>query len=351
MPYSNEEGADVVLALGAARSNKKKAVKIFQMWHPGRRPSPATIVRQYETLKEFGKFSRKRRRPSTPSGDVRTNILAFFEAHPLASIHEASSQSRVPLSTVWRVAQEACLHPSPFQLHQQLQQGDFESRLHYANWLLRTVHQNPQFLSNVMWTEEVNTSRDAQVDLHNAHYWSTTNPRRLRKSHHQYKWSLKVWCCTCDGTLIAPVFLHGTLTADRYLNEVLQGPVEQFYANLPLARYGQLWFQHDGAPAQSSSRVRVYLDHAFPNQWVGRFGPVPWPARSPDLTPLDFFLWEYVKDRMYVEDTTTPDALKAKITQVCHGIPEDMLRRETENTIRRCRFCVMTHGELFEHLH
>ena len=24
----------------------------------------------------------------------------------------------------------------------------------------------------------------------------------------------------------------------------------------------------------------------------------PWPPRSPDITPLDFFLWGYVKDRV-----------------------------------------------------
>ena len=27
-----------------------------------------------------------------------------------------------------------------------------------------------------------------------------------------------------------------------------------------------------------------------------RDGPIPWPPRSPGITPLDFFLWGYVKD-------------------------------------------------------
>lgn len=350
MPYSNEERADMVLALGAAQRNKKKAVKIFQRWHPGTRPSPATILRQYETLKECGSFSKKRRRSSALSDEVRTNILAFFEAHPQASLREASSQAGVPLSTVWRVAKEAGLHPYHVQLHQPLEQRDFGSRLHYANWLLHTVDEDPQFSRNVMWTDEANFSRDAQVNLHNAHYWSAINPHWLRKTHHQYKWSLNVWCGICDGTVIGPVFLDGTLTAERYLREILQGPVEEFYTSLPLARFAKLWFQHDGAPAHSSGLARAYLDQAFPNQWIGRFGPVSWPARSPDLTPLDFFLWGYVKDRVYAEETTTRDALKAKITEVCREVPEDMLRRATEDTVRRCRFSVTVEGDLFEHL-
>ncbi|PNF38659.1 hypothetical protein B7P43_G01211, partial [Cryptotermes secundus] len=49
-------------------------------------------------------------------------------------------------------------------------------------------------------------------------------------------------------------------------------------------------FQQDGAP----------LNATFQNRWIGRGGPIRWPPRSPVLTPLDFFLWGYVKDRVFV---------------------------------------------------
>ena len=50
-------------------------------------------------------------------------------------------------------------------------------------------------------------------------------------------------------------------------------------------------FQQDGAPPHWGSDVRRFLDAAFLNRWIGRDGPTPWPPRSPDITPLDFFLW------------------------------------------------------------
>ena len=31
----------------------------------------------------------------------------------------------------------------------------------------------------------------------------------------------------------------------------------------------------------------------FPNQFISRYGDVPWAPQSPDLTPLDFFLRGY----------------------------------------------------------
>ncbi|GFT30796.1 uncharacterized protein TNCV_759671 [Trichonephila clavipes] len=37
------------------------------------------------------------------------------------------------------------------------------------------------------------------------------------------------------------------------------------------------------------------LKDTFGDRLISRFGPVNWPPRSCDLTPLDYFLWGYVK--------------------------------------------------------
>ncbi|PNF30260.1 hypothetical protein B7P43_G01232 [Cryptotermes secundus] len=56
----------------------------------------------------------------------------------------------------------------------------------------------------------------------------------------------------------------------------------------------QMWIQHAGAPAHFSIVSRDYLDAAFHGCWIGRGGPEPWPPRTPDLTPLDYFVWGHV---------------------------------------------------------
>ena len=58
-------------------------------------------------------------------------------------------------------------------------------------------------------------------------------------------------------------------------------------------------FQQDGAPPHCGSHIRLFLDATFPNRWNGRDGPTPWPPLSPDITPLDFFLWGYVKNKVF----------------------------------------------------
>ena len=37
------------------------------------------------------------------------------------------------------------------------------------------------------------------------------------------------------------------------------------------------------------------LKVTYPNRWFGRRVPVQWPAWSPDLMPLDYFLWGSMK--------------------------------------------------------
>ena len=48
-------------------------------------------------------------------------------------------------------------------------------------------------------------------------------------------------------------------------------------------------FQQDGAPPHWGSDVRWFLDATFPDRWIGRDGPTPWPPRSPDFTPFTSF--------------------------------------------------------------
>jgi len=72
------------------------------------------------------------------------------------------------------------------------------------------------------------------------------------------------------------------------------------------------------------------LDATFPNRWVGRDGQTPWPPRSPDITPLDFFLWGYVKEKVFSTPVTDITNLKARITDAFATITEGML----ENTWR-----------------
>ena len=60
-----------------------------------------------------------------------------------------------------------------------------------------------------------------------------------------------------------------------------------------------MWFQQDGATSHTARFTIDLLKGKFGERVISRNGPVEWPPRSCDLTPLDFFLWGHIKSLVY----------------------------------------------------
>jgi len=75
------------------------------------------------------------------------------------------------------------------------------------------------------------------------------------------------------------------------------------------------------------------------------------PSRSPDATPRDFFLWSYVKDKVYVPllPTSIPE-LKVRIRTVIETITADMLQAVRNELGYSDDVCRITKGAHIEYL-
>jgi len=73
--------------------------------------------------------------------------------------------------------------------------------------------------------------------------------------------------------------------------------------------------------------VTDVLNEKFLDAWNGRGGPIPWPPRSPDLSPLDFFLWGYIKNIVYAEKIRNIQNLQERITSIVETVTRDMNQR------------------------
>ncbi|GFY13579.1 uncharacterized protein TNCV_4959491 [Trichonephila clavipes] len=82
----------------------------------------------------------------------------------------------------------------------------------------------------------------------------------------------------------------------------------------------ELWFQQDGATCQTARATIDLLKDTFGDHLISRFGPVNWPLRSCDLTPLDYYLWGYVKSSVYADKPQTLDHLEDNIRRVIADI-------------------------------
>jgi len=109
-------------------------------------------------------------------------------------------------------------------------------------------------------------------------------------------------------------------------------------------------FQHDGAPPHWHLTVRTFLNEHLPNRWIGHAGQndqvfCKWPPRSTDLTVCDFFLWGYMKDRVYVPPLpATVDELQKRINAAVKSVTPDMLQRVWSELDYRIDVCRVTRG-------
>ena len=79
---------------------------------------------------------------------------------------------------------------------------------------------------------------------------------------------------------------------------------------------------------------------------------IDWPPRSPDLTPMDFFFWGVVKNKVYERKPQTVDEMKEFITDAFMDTDSDrkVCRTVCQSVSDRLDACCNVDGGHFEHL-
>ncbi|GFY06130.1 transposable element Tc3 transposase [Trichonephila clavipes] len=108
--------------------------------------------------------------------------------------------------------------------------------------------------------------------------------------------------------------------------------------------FQELWFQQDGATCHTARSSIDLLKDTFGDRLISCFGPVNWPPRSCDLTPLDYFLWGYVKSLVYADKPQTLDPLEDNISRVIADIRPQMLEKVIGNWKSRLDYIRASRG-------
>uniref|UniRef100_A0A1B6HAJ0 Tc1-like transposase DDE domain-containing protein n=1 Tax=Homalodisca liturata TaxID=320908 RepID=A0A1B6HAJ0_9HEMI len=93
---------------------------------------------------------------------------------------------------------------------------------------------------------------------------------------------------------------------------------------------------------------RLILNEQYPDRWIGRGGPVNYPARSPDLTCMDFYLWGRLKDLVYKSRPTTREDMMQRIREAINTISREEIIRAVDSFTSRIELCLENNGLQFE---
>lgn len=277
--------------------NISQSLQWYREKYPDRiTPSRFVFKRLVNNLTNLGRFDRRRRRRRLPepeqqmlnAKDDELDILIYFEAYPKSSVREAEIDLGFSKSKIHRVLKKYKFKSYiEGRLIQKLRPGDAERRLSYCQEMERLIIDYQHFLNNIIWSDESNFSNNGMYNRHNNRIWSRQNPLRIRETNDQVRFSFNCWCGIVKNRVLLVHFYQGHLNTERYI-EILQ-ILRSELNNIPDAERQNLVFQQDGAPAHNSQRTKDFLNEHFP-YWIGTDGRIKWPARSPDLTPLDFFM-------------------------------------------------------------
>ncbi|KAK9874473.1 hypothetical protein WA026_002822 [Henosepilachna vigintioctopunctata] len=90
------------------------------------------------------------------------------------------------------------------------------------------------------------------------------------------------------------------------------------------------WFQQD-ATCHTSNAAMGVVHELFPNKVISRRCNINWPSRSPDLSPFDYFVWGYLKSKVYENKPTNLEQLKQTMRSEMAAISRVMCQRFISN--------------------
>ncbi|GFW01509.1 transposable element Tc3 transposase [Trichonephila clavipes] len=200
-----------------------------------------------------------------------------------------------------------------------IHENDHQARRRFVEWAENEIAVVPDFHKRILFSDEAHFWLNGYVNKQNCRIWSKANPQvYVETPLHPEK--LTVWCALWAGGIIGPYFIKN----DKGHNE--------------------LWFQQDGATCHTARATIDLLKDTFGDRLISRFGPVNWPPRSCDLTPLDYFLWGYVKSLFYADKPQTLDRLEDNTRRVIADIRPQMLEKVIENRTSRLDYIRASRG-------
>lgn len=277
------------------------------------------------------------------------NVLASVVENPTVSLRQVADNINVHYTTVRKILKKHNYKSYKFQCHQELLQQDMEKRAEFCFTLMEKINDDSEFLKNVCFTDECTFTIHNEPNRQNCRMWANENPRLNLMTRSQYPQKINVWAGILGHHIIGPFFLNGNLNGERFL-QLLEADITPAIADVA-AENQEIWFQMDGCPAHNCRDVKEFLSDRFNGRVIGRGYEISWPARSPDLSPNDFFLWGHLKSCVYSGKMfDNLDQLQNSIQNHCNRISPKQLANVRREFYNRLGHCLVNNGNLFEHL-
>ena len=159
---------------------------------------------------------------------------------------------------------------------------------------------------------------------------------------------LSVWIGLCGNEdLVGPFFFENKLNGKAYFqilnNQIVPGLVE-LYVLQKNGTFLRVWCAQDGAPGHRRIMMIEHFQELFLDHIISPGCHHEWPSRSPDPTPFAYFVWGYLKSKVFLTPPANLADLRQRITMEAVQIPQDMIIRATHEMRKRAELCIRNDG-------
>ncbi|GFT62607.1 RNA-dependent RNA polymerase 1 [Nephila pilipes] len=207
------------------------------------------------------------------------------------------------------------MKPYVIQHVRQLKKEDFGKHMNCPTFMLESI-KNETMADNLIFSDELTLHISGKDNRCNSRIWGMEKPSTAIE-YGRDSAKVNVFCAISSRKLYSPFFFcEGSVTSNVYLYTLEVWLMSQLATDSL-----DYIFQQDGAPTHWGTAVRTFLNQHLQKRWVAQSGDADdvfcsWLQRSPNLTPCNFYIWGYVKDRVSVLSLQIADMIDFLCTYI-----------------------------------
>ena len=225
-----------------------------------------------------------------------------------------------------------------------LKEEDHAKRRDFCMWFNDRKKELPNFIDSLVFSDKGSFYLSGHVNRQNERFWGSEDPHEFVESK-SFAPHVNIWLAVTTKHIVGPYFFEEddvtvTINTARYIKMLK----ESFLPDLRRQRYTlrDTYFQHDNATPHTANATLDYLESKFQKEKI--ISKSLWPPRSPDITPLDFFVFGFLKSKVFQNGPTTINELKENIRQEVRNIPASVLKNTFSSLERRVDICYRVDG-------
>lgn len=292
------------------------------------------IINTFEKTGAVGRIPPKPKKISEKRLEAIEPVQNLISSFPSLSVRKMASAVGVSTKIVITILNDD-LHLKPYKLQEwhRLETHDYEKRMDFARWC---IEMGPYFKNWLICSDEAYFYLTLPLNHQNNREWLEFRPMEgIETPLNDEK--ILIWCGMSEERIYGPYYFETSVNQHNYL-ELLKW----FYdKHRKVKDYKNYYFQQDGATPHTANMVQQWLTSKFNDKFIAK---QKWPPRSPDLNPCDYFLWGYLKGRVYNPLPKTLNDLKVNIEREIKNINKEMLKKVFVNFEKRCKLIISAEG-------